>query len=36
MRARGRDPMARRRLAYRGWIPYPDRYRDTKHFDRMF
>ena len=36
MRARGRDPMARRRLAYRGWTPYADRYRDRKHFDRMF
>jgi hypothetical protein len=36
MRARGRDPMARRRRAYRGWIPYAHRYRDTKHFDRMF
>lgn len=36
MRARGRDPMARHRLTYRGWIPYADRYRDTKHFDRMF
>ena len=36
MRARGRDPMARRRRAYPGWTPYAHRYRDTKHFDRMF
>jgi hypothetical protein len=32
----GRDPMARRRSTYQGWTPYPARYRDGKHFDRMF
>jgi hypothetical protein len=32
----GRDPMGRRRSAYPGWVPHPPRYRDPKHFDRMF
>ena len=36
VRARGRDPMARRRRAYAGWTPYADRHRNTKHFERMF
>jgi len=31
-----RDPMARRRADYPGWIEYPARYRNTKHFDRMY
>jgi len=32
----GRDPMGRRRSAYLGWVPHPQRYRDPQHFDRMF
>jgi len=35
-RLTGRDPLARRRRAWRGWSPYPERYRDAHHFDRMF
>ena len=35
-RLTGRDPMSRRRSTYRGWVPYPERYRDGKHFDNMF
>ena len=35
-RLTGRDPLARRRRSWRGWLPYPDRYRDPRHFDRMF
>ena len=31
-----RDPMARRRADYAGWAEYPARYRDPKHFDRMY
>ena len=34
----GRDPLSRRRPAAgaSGWRPYPKRYRDRTHFDRMF
>ena len=32
----GRDPLARRRERWPGWSPYPERYRDRKHYDRMF
>ena len=32
----GKDPLARRRRSWRGWLPYPDRYRDPRHFERMF
>jgi hypothetical protein len=32
----GRDPLARRRSSFKGWTPYPVRYRNDKHFDRMF
>jgi hypothetical protein len=32
----GRDPMDRRRSTYTGWSRYPIRYRDTKHFERMY
>jgi len=32
----GRDPMARRRSNYPGWSEYPARYRNEKHFERMF
>jgi hypothetical protein len=35
-RIAGKDPLARRRRNWRGWTPYPARYRDAKHFDRMF
>lgn len=35
-RLAGRDPMARRRANAPGWLPYPERYRDPKHFERMF
>jgi Saxitoxin biosynthesis operon protein SxtJ len=31
-----RDPMARRQADYAGWMEYPARYRDKKHFDRMY
>jgi hypothetical protein len=31
-----RDPLARRRSGWRGWSPYPERYRDPKHCQRMF
>jgi hypothetical protein len=32
----GRDPLARRRDKWPGWSPYPERYRDRKHYDRMY
>jgi hypothetical protein len=34
----GRDPLRRRRPAAgaSGWSPYSDRYRDPKHYERMF
>jgi hypothetical protein len=32
----GKDPLARRRDRWSGWSPYPARYRDRKHYDRMF
>jgi len=35
-RATGKDPLARRRRSWQGWAPYPSRYRDAKHFERMF
>lgn len=35
-RAIGKDPLARRREKFAGWEPYPDRYRDRTHFERMF
>ena len=35
-KALGRDPLARRRASWPGWLPTPDRYRNPKHFDRMF
>jgi len=36
LRATGKDPLARRRRSWQGWAPYPSRYRDAKHFERMF
>jgi len=35
-RAIGKDPLARRREKFEGWTPYPARYRDRTHFERMF
>jgi hypothetical protein len=32
----GKDPLARRRTARRGWSPYPTRYRDPRHYQRMY
>jgi hypothetical protein len=32
----GKDPLARRRDKFQGWTPYPARYRDRTHFERMF
>jgi hypothetical protein len=35
-RAIGKDPLERRRDRFKGWTPYPARYRDRTHFERMF
>jgi hypothetical protein len=35
-RMTGKDPLARRREEWRGWTPYPERYRDPRHYDRMY
>jgi hypothetical protein len=35
-RLTGRDPLARRKRSWTGWAPAPARYRDPRHFDRMF
>jgi hypothetical protein len=35
-RLTGKDPLTRRRAAWPGWSPYPARYRDRRHFERMF
>ena len=35
-RLMGKDPLARRRTAATGWSPYPSRYRDRRHFLRMY
>jgi hypothetical protein len=32
----GKDPLARRRASWKGWTPYPARYRNAQHFTRMF
>jgi hypothetical protein len=32
----GKDPLGRRKERWPGWSPYPPRYRDPKHFSRMF
>ena len=34
-RLAGKDPLGRRRAAT-GWSPYPGRYRDPKHYSRMY
>jgi len=35
-RVSGRDAMARNRSTFPGWTPSPERYRDPKHFERMY
>ena len=35
-RLTGKDPLARQRRNWPGWAAYPARYKNTKHFDRMF
>jgi hypothetical protein len=35
-RLTGKDPLTRRRRAWPGWVPTPARYRNPRHFDRMF
>jgi hypothetical protein len=32
----GRDPLTRRRAVWPGWAPHPPRYRDPKHYERMY
>lgn len=32
----GRDPLSRKRANFEGWSPYPARYRDRDHFNRMY
>jgi hypothetical protein len=32
----GTDPLALRRKPASGWRPYPDRYRDPQHYQRMY
>jgi len=32
----GKDPLTRRRTQWPGWSPYPARYRDPKHYSRMY
>ena len=32
----GKDPLARNRKQFDGWTPYPARYSDRTHFERMF
>lgn len=32
----GHDPLGRRKDGWRGWTPYPERYRDRNHYSRMF
>lgn len=35
-RLTGKDPLERRRRGWTGWSPYPARYRDARHYERMF
>lgn len=35
-RIAGNDPLARRRGQSAGWTPYPARYRDRNHYQRMY
>jgi Saxitoxin biosynthesis operon protein SxtJ len=32
----GRDPLALRRDHWPGWSPYPQRYRNRRHYDQMY
>ena len=32
----GRDPLQRRRDGWKGWTPYPERYRHADHFTKMY
>ena len=32
----GRDPLQRRRDQWPGWTPYPPRYRNAQHFEKMY
>jgi hypothetical protein len=32
----GVDPLERRRDRWPGWSRYPDRYRDHRHYSRMY
>jgi hypothetical protein len=32
----GKDPLNRRRGRWAGWTPYPARYRDRLHYQRMY
>ena len=32
----GKDPLARNRRTWPGWSPYPARYRDRQHYERMY
>ena len=35
-RLTGKDPLSRRRDKWPGWTAYPARYRDRRHYERMF
>jgi hypothetical protein len=35
-RLSGTDPLERRREKWRGWSPYPARYRNRKHYQKMY
>lgn len=35
-RLTGKDPLGRRRSRFAGWSTYPARYRDRKHYGRMY
>jgi uncharacterized membrane protein YhhN len=32
----GKDPLTRNRRSWPGWSPYPARYRDRQHYERMY
>ena len=32
----GKDPLTRRRSQWMGWTPYPSRYRNRMHYQRMY
>jgi hypothetical protein len=35
-RITGKDPLARTRARWNGWTAYPERYRNRKHYERMY